>query len=251
MRNNMKTRAKTAPVSAPAVETTTIILPRGVELVMVPIPGKDYLMGKFTVTQAQWEAVMGRRNRFFFEKGAEIPADRICMKDCQKFLAKLNALPAAKKSGVFFRLPTDDEWEFACHAGATNGYCKLADGTEITKDTLTEVAWFFTRGTNGAKHPVGQKKPNAFGLHDMLGNVWEWTSSMNKKRVWGGKEFVWRDFAILRGGSSLCYTAEDCTAQRHYPVHFAFDEFGFRLCAVRLDRPSSPANPWDPHEVSD
>ena len=93
----------------------------------------------------------------------------------------MNALPEVKASGGVYRLPTADEWEFACRAGATGDYCKLADGTEITEKTLGEVAWF--RDNSGCKylpeepHPVGQKKPNAFGLYDMCGNVREWTSS--------------------------------------------------------------------------
>ena len=163
----------------------TIALPRGVEFAMVRIPGKDYWMGKFQVTQAQWEAVMGENpseweavmgvNPSEFE-GAENPVENVSWDDCQEFLEKLNAQPAAKASGLVFRLPEEDEWEYACRAGAEGDYCKLADGTEIEEETLDEVAWF-SDNSDGTTHPVGRKKPNAFGLYDMHGNVEEWTAT--------------------------------------------------------------------------
>ena len=156
---------------------------------MVPIPGKDYAMCKYEVTQALWLAVMGENPARF--KGADRPVENVSWNDCQTFLVKLNALPEVKASGRTYRLPTADEWEYACRAGATGGsygddcYCKLADGTEINRHTLGEVAWFSPYGlfgidSNAGTHPVGQKKPNAFGLYDMLGNVWELTSTVEE-----------------------------------------------------------------------
>jgi formylglycine-generating enzyme required for sulfatase activity len=141
---------------------------------MVPIPGKDYSMCKYEVTQMLWFAVMGENPSVF--KGADHPVERVSWNDCQKFLEKLNALPEVKASGKTYRLPTADEWEFACRAGATGDYCKLADGTEITEKTLGEVAWY-KDNSDGKTHPVGTKKPNAFGIYDMHGNVWEWTAT--------------------------------------------------------------------------
>ena len=141
---------------------------------IVPIPGKDYAMGKFEVTQALWFAVMGKKPSEF--KGADLPVENVSWNDCQEFLKKLNARPEVKASGRTYRLPTVDEWEFACRAGATGDYCKLADGTEITENTLDDVAWF-EDNSDWKTHPVGQKKPNAFGLYDMQGNVGEWTST--------------------------------------------------------------------------
>ena len=107
---------------------------------MVPIPGRDYRMGKFEVTQAQWEAVMGENPSYF--KGADHPVENVSWDDCQAFLEKLNAHPAARATGLVFRLPTEEEWETACRAGSTNDFCRLADGTEITEATLGRVAWF-------------------------------------------------------------------------------------------------------------
>ena len=169
---------------------------------MVPIPGRDFRMGKYEVTQAQWEAVMGENPSRF--KGADHPVENVSWDDCQAFLEKLNAHPAARASGLVFRLPTEEEWEFACRAGSTNAYCRLADGTKITEATLGRVAWYnenlstrprwLSRFLDFAERlvdrvrevdwseteshkPVGRKEPNAWGLYDMHGNVWEWTET--------------------------------------------------------------------------
>jgi len=159
---------------------------------MVAIPGKNFKMGKYEVTQEQWEAVMGENPSEF--KGSNNPVENVSWEDCKKFLEKLNSMPEVKKSGLTFRLPTEKEWEYACRAGSTGDYCKLADGTKITKSTLDEVAWYGDNSGNKT-HPVGQKKPNAFGLYDMHGNVCEWCEDLyaagGSNRV--GRGGGWRD----------------------------------------------------------
>ena len=156
---------------------------------MVPIPSKDYAICKYEVTQALWFAVMGTNPSEF--KGADLPVDHVSWYDCQYFLEKLNDLPEVKTAGVVYRLPTSDEWVYACLSGAKGGYCKLADGSEINAQSLDEVAWHTTWNEQkrewgkGGAHPVGQKKPNAFGLYDMIGNVSEWTSETN-----GQEDFI-------------------------------------------------------------
>lgn len=178
-------------------------------------------MGTTEVTQKLWTEVMGNNPSCF--PGADHPVDNVSWNDCQAFLGKLNALPAAKRSGLRFRLPSKQEWDSACRAGATGFYCMLADGTEIRGDSLDRVAWF--EGTaNATTHPVAKKEPNAFGLFDMHGNVWEWTSTSSSE-----------DKCVLRGGSWT--SSEGLCGLVYYPDYAdGCDEkweghYGFRLCA--------------------
>ena len=150
---------------------------------MVSIPRKDYSICRYEVTQALWQAVMGDNPSAF--KCADLPVENVSWDDCQEFLKKLNALPEVKKSGVVYRLPTADEWEYASRAGSTGEYGLLADGKE---GTLDEMGWY-DDNSGDKTHSVGKKKPNAFGLYDMHGNVWEWTSTADG------------DYRVICGGS--------------------------------------------------
>ena len=127
-----------------------------------------------------------------------------------------------KESGLTFRLPTEKEWEYACRAGSTGDYCKLADGTEITERTLGEVAWY--DGNSGKKtYLVGQKKPNAFGLYDMHGNVWEWCEDLYR---------AGNSLRVYRGGSGNDFSLY-CTAgfRYRYSPDIRYYNLGFRLAA--------------------
>ena len=246
-----------------ALQTVTVPLPRkGVDLVMKELPS-GLFMGVFPVTNRQWWAVLGGarprkadadlphtdcpRDYYPFEDQGEdefreyygeeewedvwrrymvIAYDGVC----ERFLEKLNELDAVKSSGLSFRLPTAEEWEYACRAGATGDYCKLDDGTEITEKTLGEVAWF---GDNSGKktHPVGQKKPNAFGLYDMHGNVSEWTDTAvdeNGVADPNGKARVDRGGG-WGGSAKNCMSAH----RRWFAPSLRSDLLGFRLCADR------------------
>ena len=196
---------------------STVFIAKNLVENMVEIPGRSFLMGKYEVTQAQWEAVMGKNPSGF--KGPDNPVENVSWDDCQEFLKKLNALPSVKKSGLVFRLPTEGEREYACRAGATGDYCKLANGTEITKSTLGRVAWF-DDNSGGKTHPVGQKLPNAFGLYDMHGNVWEWTSTADGEDRRGGS---WHD------------SARFCESSNRIRPFAAFATLGFRLCAEKAN----------------
>ncbi|MFZ1936389.1 MAG: formylglycine-generating enzyme family protein [Thermoguttaceae bacterium] len=125
---------------------------------------KPFYLGKFEVTQEQWQAVMGSNPSHF--RGAKNPVDRVSWEACQAFIKKLNAKFAPAQ--VTFGLPTEAEWEYACRAGSTSQY-----GFGDRESKLAEYGWF-ADNAGGATHPVGQKKPNAWGLYDMHGNVWEW-----------------------------------------------------------------------------
>ena len=175
------------------------------------------LVGTTEVTQALWETVMGENPSVY--KNPDNPVEQVSWDDCQAFLKKINAKPGIRESGLVFRLLREEEWEFACRAGAKGDYCTLANGTEITKDMLGRVAWF-NDNSDGKTHPVGQKNPNAFGLYDMHGNVCEWTSTaVGELRVYSGGS--WRD----SGGG--CESSD----QYGIPPGYRSYDLGFRLCA--------------------
>ena len=122
---------------------------------------KTYYIGKYEVTQALWQVVMGNNPSRF--KGDDLPVERVSWKRCQDFISKLNSL-----TGKRFRLPTEAEWEYAARGGnKSRGYRYSGS------NTLDDVAWY---GDNsGSKtHAVGTKQPNELGIYDMSGNVSEW-----------------------------------------------------------------------------
>jgi formylglycine-generating enzyme required for sulfatase activity len=158
---------------------------------------RGFWLGKYEVTQRQWQAVMGSNPSFFKNAGLDAPVEKVSWNDCQKFVKKLNARMAGRlPKGYGYRLPTDAEWEYACRAGTTTvlytGDIQILGSRNAP--ALDAIAWY--GGNSGVKyegaydssklpekqenhtragtHPVGQKKANAWGLHDMIGNVYEW-----------------------------------------------------------------------------
>jgi formylglycine-generating enzyme required for sulfatase activity len=155
---------------------------------------KPFYLGVYEVTQAEYENVMGKNPSIF--KGASNPVEMVSWDDATEFCRRLSA-----KEGKSYRLPTEAEWEYACRAGTTTQYSFGDDPTNAD-----EYAWH--RGnSDGKTHPVGEKKPNAWGLHDVHGNVSEWCSDSTDAPMrpkTGG-------YRVTRGG---CWgnSGKDCRA---------------------------------------
>jgi len=130
---------------------------------------RPFYIGKYEVTQEQWEKVMGERRGGFQTRpyNPRHPVENVSWADCQEFLKKVNALGKVKGQ---LRLPTEAEWEWACRAGTRTRFCFGDDDAR-----LGDCAWF-QENSGSMTHPVGGKLPNAWGLHDCCGNVWEWCS---------------------------------------------------------------------------
>src|SRR5262249_38027127 len=157
---------------------------------------RPFYLGKYPVTQAQWEAVMGT-NPSHFTGDPSLPVEDVSWNDVQEFLRRLSE----KEGGKPYRLPTEAEWEDAARAGAATAYCF---GDESSQ--LREYAWY-AKNSGGRTHPVVQLKPNAWGLYDVHGNVWEWVQD------WYDAAYYWKSpvedpkgpqegqFKVVRGGS--------------------------------------------------
>jgi formylglycine-generating enzyme required for sulfatase activity len=130
---------------------------------------RGFWMGKDEVTQGQWDQVMGDDPSGYRDSGPSAPVENVTWYEAVAFCHRLTESEGATGGrlppGYEFRLPTEAEWEYACRAGGP--------GVRSTAAALDEVAWY-GGNSHGRTHPVRSKKPNAWGLHDMLGNVWEW-----------------------------------------------------------------------------
>ena len=156
-----------------------VVLPAGVGIAHMA-------MGQTEVTQGQWQAVMGNNPSYFTQCGNDCPVDNVGWDDAQVFIERLSA-----KTGKTYRLPTEQEWEYACLGGQTSDYCGGND--------VDAVAWH--RDNSGSRtHSVRTKQNNAFGLYDMSGNVWEltescWEGNCGKRVVRGGSWTITPDYA--------------------------------------------------------
>jgi formylglycine-generating enzyme required for sulfatase activity len=192
---------------------------------------KEFYLGKYPVTQEQYQAIMGN-NPSHFKDNPKNPVEKVSWNDAQEFRQKLN-----DKTKKNYRLPSEAEWEYACRAGTQTRYY-FGDNAEL----LGEYAWY---GQNSASktHPVGQKRQNNWGLYDMHGNVWEWCED-----GWHGNYInaptdrtAWNDnhsqsnSRVLRGGSWFYFPRNCRSAFRNW--NFADDwdyNFGFRLALFLL-----------------
>ena len=185
---------------------------------------KPFYMGKYEVTQEQWEAVMG--NNPSDTKGAKLPVTDVSWNDCKKFIKKLNGITKGK-----YRFPTEAEWEYTCRERTTTAY---SFGAKITpKDA--------NYGDSGIGEPVavGSYKPNNFGLYDMHGNVWEWCEDWYANYPAGAvmdpKGPATGESRVLRGGS---FNYSDSSARSSYRNGYSptsrDDADGLRLARTAL-----------------
>lgn len=192
---------------------------------------EDFLIGKYEVTRGQWEAVMGSDPSRDRCDGDGCPVDSVSWNDVQEFVGRLNG----RGGGGMFRLPTEAEWEYAARSGGKRE--RYSGG-----DDLGSVAWF-AENSGRSNHPVGTRAPNGLGLHDMSGNVWEWTND------WYGVDYYStspRDNPIgprrptgpnvdhvIRGGCRTGEAANERTIRRSYGYQRTSsdrgDKIGFRV----------------------
>lgn len=208
----------------------------------------DYWIGETEVTQALWKAVMGTEPTYAggwtdeYGHGSSYPAYRVSWEEAVQFCNKLNSKVSGQlPSGWKFALPTEAQWEYAARGGNKKSGYRYAGG-----NTIGEVAWYevnsYDKGSGSpdyGTHPVKGKKPNALGLYDMSGNVWEWCSdwyssdyysvspSSNPQGPSSGS------YRVLRGGSWGSY-ARSCRVSNRgdFPVDRSYG-YGFRLSIVR------------------
>jgi formylglycine-generating enzyme required for sulfatase activity len=161
-----------------------------IEIEMVKVPDASFAIGKYPVTQEQYEAVIGT-NPSHFQGNPQNPVEKVGLDDAQVFCQKLS-----KMIGKNYRIPTKAEWKYACRAGTATDYYFGDD-----ENQLGDYAWY---GGNSQKitHPVGLKLPNDWGLYDMHGNVWEWCED---------------EECAMRGGSwGNCF--DSCRSEFYYDL---------------------------------
>jgi len=185
---------------------------------------QGYYMQTTEVTQGHWRAVMGNDPSYFKNCGDDCPVEQVSWNDVQEFIQKLNRKEGTNK----YRIPTEAEWECACRAGTSTAYCFGNSASD-----LSNYAWY--NSNSGSKtHPVAQKQPNAWGLYDMHGNVWEWCYDWKGDYPSGSVSDPSGPSSgedrVLRGGSWVNYARSCRSAYRigDTPGFRNFD-LGFRL----------------------
>lgn len=205
---------------------------------------KDYYLGVTEVTQGQYEKVMGTNPSNFQKQvilnkdSSMYPVEKVTWEDAVSFCKRLSELPDEKKAGRVYRLPTEAEWEYACRAESETAF-HFGGSSKLSDD----FAWF--GNSNKQTHPVGQKKPNAWGLYDMHGNVFEWCGDWFNEYPKGAvsdptgpKEGVLR---VFRGGSWQSGAASGRSATRFFTAPFGRgDWIGFRVALGSSEIPKSP-----------
>jgi formylglycine-generating enzyme required for sulfatase activity len=181
---------------------------------------KGFWMGETEVTQAQWNAVMGWNHSSF--RGDNLPVENVSWDEAQEFISKLNTIIGSDDGGAM-NLPSEAQWEYACLAGEKGPY---------SGGTIDQVAWY-SGNSNSMTHSVGAKMKNAWGLHDMHGNVWEWCQDWYQESLVGGTDPEGPGVGknrVHRGGS-WDYYAHCCRASNrfNFDPSYSCSGLGFRV----------------------
>jgi len=190
---------------------------------------QEFYLGKYPVTQEQYQTIMGN-NPSSFKDNPKNPVESVSWNDAQAFCQKLS-----EKTGKKYRLPSEAEWEYACRAGSQTRYY-FGDNAEL----LGQYAWY--RYNSASKtHPVGQKKPNNWGLYDMHGNVWEWCEDGWHENYQNAPKdcSAWNDNhsqtnrRVLRGGSWY-YSLRYCRSACRRSFGSRINSYGFRIVSPQV-----------------
>jgi len=185
-----------------------------------------FALGRFEITQEQWVRFMGKNPSYAQRCGDTCPVERVSWDEVKMFLGKLNRRLVGREEGPY-RLPTEAEWEYACRAGTDKEYCG--------SDTADYAGWYNENSERRVK-PVGGKQPNDWGLHDMSGNVWEWTEDCWHPTYEGapGDATAWVERGcprrVIRGGDANDPAASLRAASRNQgTVRARSPTLGFRV----------------------
>jgi len=241
-----------APPGRPESKTLILDLGKGVKMKLVRIPAgkfvmgspkteagrrsdegphwvkisKAFYMGVTEVTQIQYQSIMGKNPSRF--TGPQNPVEQVSWDDATAFCAALS-----KKTGRAVRLPSEAQWEYACRAGTKTRFSFGGD------DKGLDAHGWYNANSGGKTHPVGQKKPNAWGLYDMHGNVWEWCRDWYDEKFYANAKNVDPENTtkssarVLRGGSWYYYP-QSCRAaiRSRSTSDYRGSHFGFRVVVV-------------------
>lgn len=182
-----------------------------------------FWLGVYPITQKQYKQVTGSNPSKF--SGADLPVESVSINGATAFCSQLSRL-----LGIDIRLPLSNEWEYACRAGTKTAFYFGDNESELDK-----YAWYGGSkqviGNSGSvTHPVGQKIPNAWGLYDMLGNVWEMCGDKGVKHPKPELRISPAPWIITRGGSCICNLGA-CRAgnEGHIPYSLSYYDQGFRI----------------------
>jgi formylglycine-generating enzyme required for sulfatase activity len=207
---------------------------------------KAYWLGATQVTQEEYERVMAS-NPSKFQGDPKRPVEQVSWDDAVEFCRRLSELPGEKAAKRRYGLPTEAQWEYACRAGNAGRWCFSAQPNPfplaVEEKLLGEYAWFADNNkTNGSTHPVAQKRPNAWGLYDMHGNVREWCADWYDGKYYAASPTddptgpITGSGRVGRGGLWY-YFARDCrTTNRYGRPGSRYDFLGLRVSLVPADK---------------